>query len=240
LHRVGVWTSMARPFRPSVCFLIFLTTFLFTVCGRLSADDLDRLSSAVVYLRGSQSSGTGFFLVTSRTAYLVTADHVAKGMTGSDQAILRGSSDRPTRLSLKNLHGQTQLAWIKHAEADVTVLPLKLSDHAVVALKGHVLPMSCLFREDRAPARIFWLAVIGFPLNLGVEGRFSPLSRRTHASSGLLRFPRFDTGRTTTFFVLEDPSVQGYSGGPVFQMTWPTLDGGGMHPESLGLPWSRP
>jgi hypothetical protein len=53
---------------------------------------------------------------------------------------------------------------------------------------------------------------MGFPLGLESSTYFSPWSRQTHAASGLLEEP----GKNCVFFVLEDPSVGGYSGAPCF------------------------
>lgn len=208
--------------------LFFLLIFTCIIHPPLYAADLDELASAIVYLRGPKEAGSGFLLATEHTPYLVTADHVSRIVTGSSDVVLRGPEDRPIRFKLEDLHGDPKLAWLRHKEADVAVLRLKLTGAPLKAVERHFLPISFLVREDTAPARKYWLAAMGFPLNLGVETRFSPLSRRTHASSGLLRFQRFDTRTWTTFFVLEDPSVQGYSGGPVFQMPWPPQEGSGI------------
>lgn len=62
------------------------------------------------------------------------------------------------------------------------------------------------------------LTVIGFPHGLGVQGKFSPLTFRSYASSAFLTLPRADTKTPSDFFCLENPSVGGYSGGPVFDM----------------------
>jgi hypothetical protein len=56
-------------------------------------------------------------------------------------------------------------------------------------------------------------------LGLGAEPVFSPLTKATYAASGFLKLPRFDNGSKTTFCILEDPSIGGYSGGPVVDIS---------------------
>ena len=62
------------------------------------------------------------------------------------------------------------------------------------------------------------LTIIGFPKGLGISGKFSPLTFRSYASSSILTLNRFDTRTPSDFFCLENPSVGGYSGGPVFDL----------------------
>ena len=56
-------------------------------------------------------------------------------------------------------------------------------------------------------------------MGLGVHEHFSPLTFESKASSGLLSYPRADTGTIQTFFALENPSVGGYSGCPVVDLS---------------------
>ena len=60
------------------------------------------------------------------------------------------------------------------------------------------------------------LTVIGFPLALGLNGKFSPIFKSSKAASGLLKLRRFDNKIETTFFILDDPSTAGFSGAPVY------------------------
>ena len=63
------------------------------------------------------------------------------------------------------------------------------------------------------------MATIGFPLELGVKDKFSPIFKIAHPVSGLFRQPRFDNNIEASFFILDDPSVAGFSGAPVFELT---------------------
>lgn len=53
---------------------------------------------------------------------------------------------------------------------------------------------------------------------MGIQEYFSPLTFRTFPSSGLLTLQRFDTMAPQTFIILENPSIGGYSGGPVYDL----------------------
>ena len=62
------------------------------------------------------------------------------------------------------------------------------------------------------------LTVVGFPSGLGIQGRFSPLTFRSYAASSFMTMPRADTQNPSDFFCLEQPSMGGYSGGPVLDL----------------------
>jgi hypothetical protein len=47
---------------------------------------------------------------------------------------------------------------------------------------------------------------------------FSPLTYRSYASSSFITLNRADTQTPSEFFLLENPSVGGYSGCPVFDL----------------------
>lgn len=81
------------------------------------------------------------------------------------------------------------------------------------------LPIEFFFDRKGAPNRDLFLTSIGFPFGLGIQGYFSPLTFESKASSGLLTFPRADTPTLQTFFALENPSVGGYSGCPVVDLS---------------------
>jgi len=57
---------------------------------------------------------------------------------------------------------------------------------------------------------------MGYPLGIGAGGYVSPLSLETKAASGFVTMPRFDTKQPAIFILLQNPSVGGLSGGPVF------------------------
>ncbi|MEW6614670.1 MAG: trypsin-like peptidase domain-containing protein [Thermodesulfobacteriota bacterium] len=167
-------------------------------------------------------SGTAFILASDdQKLFLVTAEHVAREMSSSALVILKGEKGNSVQLNIKDLGKfKDPLPWCVHPEADVAVLPLTPSQNVMIKfLSGRFLPKSLLSNEKQAPSRDTPLTVIGFFPELGSSGTFSPLTKQTFAASDLVSFPRADNKKVTTFFVLEDPSIGGYSGGPVFDVS---------------------
>lgn len=165
-------------------------------------------------------TGTALFIADEQRLFLVTASHVARQMSGSALAILRGLKDEPIKLKLTDLSGSAPYAWKYHPEADVAVLNLQPSQMVIQSyLQKRFLPTYILEDSLKAPARDLPLTVIGFPLGLGTEEHFSPLTLQTRSSSGLLRLSRFDNGVLSTFFICENPSIGGYSGAPCFDIS---------------------
>ncbi len=168
----------------------------------------------------AKRSGTGYFIVKNNQMYLVTAAHVALIMAPNNKAVLRGKEDTPITLSLSELSGyKDKLSWSFHEVADIAVLPLNPTKEIIQQhLTNRFLPFEVLVPDLRTPERETPLTVVGFPKGLGVEGHFSPLTLQSYASSGLLSMKRFDTHKISTLFLLQDPSVGGYSGAPVFDL----------------------
>lgn len=79
--------------------------------------------------------------------------------------------------------------------------------------------------EETVVSRDCELTSIGFPHGLGTSGMFSPLTYRSYASSGFITLNRFDIGTPCIFFLLENPSVGGYSGCPVFDLSYMVVGG---------------
>lgn len=181
---------------------------------------LKKPSDTVSIPKVATFSGTATLLADGDHLYLVTASHVAAAMNPSSVAVLRGPSDMPIKLSIKDLSGTANPQWTHHKHADVAVLRLSPSPATITSyLQGRFLPREILCDTLRAPSRELPLTVVGFPLGLGTEGYFSPLTLQTKASSGLLQLDRFDTGKPATFFICENPSIGGYSGAPCFDVS---------------------
>lgn len=171
-------------------------------------------------------TGTALFLADEQRLFLATASHVAKQMSASALAILRGPKDEPIKLKLTDLSGSAPYTWKYHPEADVAVLNLQPSQAIVQSyLQKRFLPTYILEDSLKAPARELPLTIVGFPLGLGTEEHFSPLTLQTRSSSGLLQLNRFDNGILSTFFICENPSIGGYSGAPCFDISIYKLGG---------------
>jgi hypothetical protein len=157
-------------------------------------------------------SGSGLVVVSSNLCYLITAKHVATNMTEDCELAMQGDKKEPLRFKLSSITGQPAIRWFHHTNADVSVYPLPtITSQGATALDRRAMPFEFLESQTNLPSRDTYVTALGFPLGLGAEGEFIPLSRDSKVSSGILN----DGG--SLFFLLQDPSVSGYSGGPLVQ-----------------------
>lgn len=165
--------------------------------------------------------GTGFLVEYQAQTFLVTADHVAKLMTSKASLTLAGEDDKSQTFGMKDLtSSECEPGWVIHPVADVAVLRLNPNEKIRAVLAGRGFPTSIFVPKLEAPPRDRPLTVFGFPLGLGAflvgpDRKVSPISVQSKAASGLLTLARFDTKQPTEFFILDSPSVGGYSGAPV-------------------------
>ena len=169
-----------------------------------------RPGSGEFQLLTERVTGTGFFVRNGDSLFLATAGHVARNLALRVRLIASDTSGNSKTYSLDN-----KVSWIFSKKADVAVS--RVHDALFILDFLHsALDIRFLADTETVSVPELPLVVIGFPLGLGVQNKFSPLRRETHASSGLIDLPRADTKQVATFFVLQDPSIGGYSGAPVF------------------------
>ncbi len=167
--------------------------------------------------QGQEIVGTGIFIKKGDTEpYILTASHIARACDASTRVVISDSNSisETLRLSLFS----PSLIWRHHAIADVSLLRISPDTFISERLQGRFFPYEQLNTTDVPPSRDAYLTAVGFPHGLGAIGRFSPFTFRSHASSSLITLPRFDSKTPSDFFILENPGVGGYSGGPVFDL----------------------
>ena len=169
--------------------------------------------------------GTGLFVSSSVTndlshGWILTASHIAKNTNINTIIAISSDNGKAIQLSL-NMFGKIS-EWRHHPIADISALPIVFTDDNYKYLINRLFPFSQISLEEKPVSRDYELTAIGFPLGLGTEDYFFPLSFRSHASSGFLTMRRGDTNTNSTFFLLEDPSICGYSGCPVFDLGYET------------------
>ena len=169
--------------------------------------------------------GTGMFVSSPVDenrirGWIVTANHVAKVTNDKTDIVISTKESKAEMLSLKLFGSLSE--WKHHPTADISVLPILFSPVNQQFMEGRFFPYDHFNLEKKVVSRDFELTSMGFPNGLGTEGFFSPFTFRSYASSGFVTFPRFDTSVNCTFFCLENPSVGGYSGGPVFDIGYST------------------
>jgi hypothetical protein len=186
---------------------------------------IEQFSGTVVFLRTlqNQSYATGFLVTPDeRTMVLVTAEHVALLMKSAFRATIRGENDTPIDLSSEELTGSKTVNWVAHGTEDIAVTVLHPSSDVISKLQHHFMVAKAIDSGHDAPSRERLLTTVGFPLALGVNnGHFSPISRDSKPASGLVTLPRFDTHTLATFYLLDSPSIGGFSGAPVFLFPFP-------------------
>ena len=171
-------------------------------------------------------SGTGFFVRKGSQIYLITAEHVANGLKYDVKVTVHGSEDKPITYAMKDLTGPGQeQSWFFHPEADVALLPINPSEifKGIIKVLEPNMFLTTEKEYDQYKNRV--LTTVGFPLALGLSGKFSPISKDSKAASSLFRYKRSDKKTESTFLVLEDPTVQGFSGGPVYALSEASLGG---------------
>lgn len=168
--------------------------------------------------------GTGTFFADIKNEkerlFIVTAGHVAKLMDEKSHIIIKGKNDLPLKYQITSFVKGNVVNWKYHNDADVSILELNITKDIEESniMNNRFLPVSILYDSLKSLSRETILTTVGFPLGLGSEGYFSPLTFRTFASSGLITLPRFDNKIKSTFILLENPVAGGYSGGPVFDL----------------------
>ena len=180
----------------------------------------DEAFMAVCELRTKDVVGTAMFVSSpvgsnSFNGWIVTASHVANDTDDSTEIIISTREGKAETLPLI-LFGP--LKWIHHSVADISVFQIHFTSENESFMEGRFFPFDH-FNLERIPvSRDYELTSIGFPHGLGTNGLFSPFTFRSYASSGFVTLQRADTKTDCIFFCLENPSVGGYSGCPVFDL----------------------
>lgn len=165
---------------------------------------------------GNEEVGTGMFVVRANDLFIVTASHVARPSNANTYLILSDDKGAPTQAPLSHFCGAN--AWRHHPVADIAAIQVVQTPQNQVLLQTRFFPHDHIEIAKITPSRDVELTAIGFPLGLGAAGHFSPLSFRTYAASGVISFNRADIHTPCDFFCLENPSIGGYSGGPIFDL----------------------
>ncbi|MFH2143303.1 MAG: S1C family serine protease [Bacteroidota bacterium] len=172
-------------------------------------------NSSIPYL--NTFTGTGFFVISDLDIYLVTAEHVANTTSLNTIIVVSKENDLPFQVNLKDIIYEKSLKWTINPIADVAVLHIDLSK-IKDTLFINPMPVEMINDSMEAPLRIRDVTVYGYPLNLGIGKKLSPISKTLKPASGIIELPRIDNNKTCDFFLLDDPSISGFSGGPVIEL----------------------
>lgn len=168
--------------------------------------------------KDAETIGTGFFVCKGPKAYLATASHVSRTTNNSSIIIICDSNNIPKEIQLIQLNNT--LDWIEHPIEDIAVMEIDLEKQVNRdLLKNRCFPYNQIEFNILNMSRDTETTSIGFPNGYGAKGSFfCPFTFRSHLSSSEITLNRFDTNTPANFICLENPSVGGYSGGPVFDL----------------------
>lgn len=161
--------------------------------------------------------GTGFFVETNdKKVFLVTATHVARDTTKNTDIYVRNlTTGLPTSFKIDQLN--KMVIWLYHPIADIAIL--EVNDNCRLDLSAYVLSIDS-FESDFAnvPERESSLTMYGMPEVYG-DLEYAPFTCDCNPASSMW-VSNFDvTGSLFKCFMLDKPSIQGFSGGPVFSFS---------------------
>ena len=157
--------------------------------------------------------GTGFFVKTEdNKTFLVTATHVARDTTINTDIWVRNlATGLPFAFKINQLN--KMVIWLYHPIADIAVLEVEPNKNLDLSL--YVLPISFFEKNfTNVPERESIVTMCGMP-DVYTELEFAPFTCDSYPASNLW-VSYFDvTGSHFNCFMLDKPSTQGFSGGPV-------------------------
>lgn len=166
---------------------------------------------------GEALIGTGTFIEKDGRFYILTAEHVISATVTATYIILCDSHMIPRKIDLTQLN--KNYTWKTHPVADMAVMEIDSIANPWISSRSFPydhceITMSGLNRDIE-------VTTVGFPCGLGATNIFAPLTFRSFPASEILKHHRLDKKAIVTdVFFLEDPSIGGYSGGPVFDLAY--------------------
>jgi len=169
--------------------------------------------------------GTGIFVESPAGdgrihGWIITATHVARKTNCNTTIALANEEGKATVIPITTFGDVSN--WKHHPVADISALQIYFNSSNEQYIKNRFFPYDHFNLDKKVVSRDHVLTSIGFPHGLGTDGLFSPFTFRSYAASGFVTLQRADTKTLSTFFCLENPSVGGYSGCPVFDLGYET------------------
>lgn len=210
-------------------FRIKYSILLFSLLVYSYINGQDRISSRQIFSKtilleiSNGGHGTGFITIYKDNYLLVTAAHVVKGLDTSaqihyfDTAAINKNISLPakSRRLLDFFPSKSVAFQNEHVEGDVFIIKLFPKTKVDSTwLQAVALPFQNINPGLESISRDIDITVYGYPLY--DKALFEPITFKTTLSSGILRLPRADTKKLSYFYLLQDPGMQGFSGGPVF------------------------
>ncbi|MBO0331734.1 serine protease family protein [[Muricauda] lutisoli] len=223
-----------KPIFKSACYFTFLICFAQGSGQKQKNDSIittNQILESIVMIKESlysKKTGTGVLMVNNDEYYLVTAEHI-KAITNSNSYISLGSIEKDTFNIpiIKLIKNKLVPLWRTHDKADLSIL--KLSNHKKVldTIKHRFLDSKYFMQKipDSTINNNNLYYTVGFPLGYGISPNFNPLIKASRLASNNVFIKNSKdiygnndvfNGKSLIHILLQDPSIGGFSGGPVF------------------------
>ena len=224
--------------------LLSVCVFVFFFYSFAHAVSIDELSKTVVFLRQQSQetfmvgdktveawyrdpdtkefkpkvitfSGTGLIVQYNKRDYLVTAKHVASGLSPTAEIIMNLSATQSKSITFKWLSQQQIIKgaqWFHHPKADISIHPMAYPERfQLLAIGEDLFPKKDVQIPLLTPAY-----VLGFPMGLGTQEKLSPIAKGIQIASRPTSIDSPGISPDLQFILLDQALAQGYSGAPVF------------------------
>jgi hypothetical protein len=201
--------------KKSLIFLLLLIS-LSAKCQLLNSDIL---YDKIVLLRDIKgeiaNTGTGFLLTSENIYYLVTAKHVADSLRiATSEIIFRDSDQTSIKLKLIDFLAKPIIREFND-KSDFFILKLEPFDSkSLEILKKSSFDINILANNRESIDRRIDVLVMGYPIF--DRENFSPITFKSYLSSSLINIKLENMPKSFLCYLLENPSMAGFSGGPVF------------------------
>jgi len=162
-----------------------------------------------------QHTGSGFLLTSNDQYFLITAKHVADFLRKeSSEIFFRGTNQVAQGFKLKDFTSKDLVAGF-NGESDFFILKLETLDTTKLnILKRSSLDAKVLANNRESIDRNADVLVMGYPIC--DYDHFSPITFKSYFSSALMNIKIESLWKPCLCYLLENPSMEGFSGGPVF------------------------
>lgn len=202
-------------------FLIFFSSHLLQAQEMISTTQI--FSKTLLLEVSNGGHGTAIITKYRDNYLLVTAAHVAKSLDTStriyyinSETINKNISLPAESIRLLDLFPSVPSNFqSEHIEGDIYIIKLfPKSKSDSTWLEMTLFPFDHINPVFESISRDIDITVFGYPLY--DKTLFEPITFKTTLSSGILKLSRADTKKLSLFYLLQDPGMQGFSGGPVF------------------------
>ncbi len=201
--------------RKSILLILLLIPFI----GQSQLLDSEELYDKIVLLRdingNRTNTGTGFLVTANNQYYLVTAKHVADSLRIEPSEIFFRDSNE-NAVSFKIFEFLKKPLFIKfNNNSDFFIIKLiPFNSNSLEILKKSSLDINVFANDRKSIDRRLDVLVMGYPLF--DFDNFSPITFKSYFSSSLINVKLKNMAAPTKCYLLENPSMAGFSGGPVF------------------------